>query len=119
LSAMELQALREQLSSVSCPGCGAPVDLDGDAACSYCGTVVSIVDTEHLATALHQMQQASPAPAPVTGPTLAEEDVVALWRADLRPPDDEEWGRVFDRRRPVDLLDLGLSALSTLTRRRR
>jgi len=119
LSAMELQALREQLSSVSCPGCGAPVDLDGDAACSYCGTVVSIVDTEHLATALHQLQQESPAPAPVTGPTLAEEDVVALWRADLRPPDDEEWGRVFDRRRPVDLLDLGMSALSSLMRRRR
>jgi hypothetical protein len=55
----------------------------------------------------------------VTGPTPAEEDVVALWRADLRPPDDEEWGRVFDRRRPVDLLDLGMSALSSLMRRRR
>jgi hypothetical protein len=119
LSPMELQALREQLSSVSCPGCGAPVDLDGDAACSYCGTVVSIIDTEHLATALHQLQQQLPAPAPVTGPTLAEEDVVAQWRADRRPPDDEEWGPFFDRRRPLDLLDLGVSALSSLTRRRR
>jgi hypothetical protein len=44
---------------------------------------------------------------------------VAQWRADLRPPDDEEWGRFFDRRRPVDLLDLGVSALFSLTRRRR
>jgi hypothetical protein len=120
LSPMELEALREQLSSVSCPGCGAPVDLDGEAACGYCGTVVSIIDTEHLAAALHQLQQESGAPAAVTGPTLAKEDVVAGWRADRRPPDDdEEWGRLFDRRRPVDLLDLGVSALSSLTRRRR
>jgi hypothetical protein len=119
LSPMELQALREQLSSVSCPGCGAPVDLDGKAACSYCGTVVSIIDTDHLSAALHQLQYETPAPAPVTGPTLAKEDVVAQWRADRPPRDEEEWGRFSGRRHPVDLLDLGVSVLSSLTRRRR
>jgi endogenous inhibitor of DNA gyrase (YacG/DUF329 family) len=119
LSPMELEALREQLSSVSCPGCGAPVDLDGEPACGYCGTVISIIDTDHLAAALRQLTREAPAPAPVTGPTLAEEDVVAQWRADRPPRDGEaEWGRFFGRRQRVDLLDLGVAALSWLTRQR-
>jgi hypothetical protein len=121
LSAIELTALREQMTSVSCPGCGAPVELGSEPACAYCGSAVSIIDTEHLSDALRTLEQEAAAARAVVGPTLAPEDIVAEWRATRlsRDEDDDGMPRLFTRRRQVDLLDLGAAALSWLLRPRR
>jgi hypothetical protein len=120
LSAIELAALREQMTSVSCPGCGAPVELGGEPACAYCGSTVSIIDTEHLSDALRALELDAAAARAVAGPTLAPDDVVAEWRATRVPRDEHDEGiaRLFTRRRQVDLLDLGAAALSWLLRPR-
>lgn len=119
LTPLELEALRAQISSVSCAGCGAAVELGGAPACTYCGAAVSVLDTAHLADALRELErEAAAASAPPAGPTLAPEDVVAEWRA-ARPPreDDEAALHVLGRRQRVDLLDLGVSALGWLFKR--
>ena len=119
LSPLELEALRGQLGTVACPGCGAPVALDREAACAYCGAAVSIVDTEHLTDALrHLQQEAAAASSSPAGPSMPPEDVVAGWRASRASGTGDETRPLPGRRQPVDLLDLGVAAVSWLFTRR-
>jgi len=54
----ELAALRAKVKSVQCSNCGAPLDLDHDSACRYCGSPISILDPDAVAKTVAQLGQA-------------------------------------------------------------
>jgi uncharacterized protein YbaR (Trm112 family) len=48
LSAAELADLKQHVKTVSCSGCGAPVDLNTGAACPYCRSPLSMLDPQQV-----------------------------------------------------------------------
>ncbi len=68
LDRRERQTLSVQVGVYQCPNCGAPVDVQHDIACAYCGSAVAWRDVAGLAKAL-DAKDAPPAPeiTPVDG----------------------------------------------------
>lgn len=56
LTAVELSGLKAKVIQVRCSGCGAPIDLQKDAACSYCRSPVSVLDPDAVEKMLEEMQ---------------------------------------------------------------
>jgi hypothetical protein len=52
LSQPEIEQLKATVSRVRCSGCGAPVDLGRDAACSFCHSPISMLDAQSVEKAL-------------------------------------------------------------------
>jgi hypothetical protein len=52
----QLEALRRQVKSVQCAGCGAPVDLVASASCGHCGAPVMVLDADRVAAALSELE---------------------------------------------------------------
>lgn len=65
LSAAQIAALRAHVQAVNCSNCGAPVDLAGGSACGHCGSPLSMLDMQHAASLLDQLQAAEAAPTRV------------------------------------------------------
>lgn len=124
LSAHELDALRRKLTTISCSSCGAAISVETQTACEHCGASLAVLDREHLAAALRQLDAEARASAPVrAAPLSAPGEIVKEWRADrkAREADEEEdetllFGRRRwrSRRRDVDLLDVGLTLIREL-----
>jgi len=74
LSAAEINKLKEYVGIVRCTGCGAPVDIRKDIACSYCHAPIAILDPKAVETALAGYQRAAAGPgrgaAPQAGAVL-------------------------------------------------
>ena len=68
LSPAQLAELRKNLQFVNCSNCGASVDLGKGAACSHCGSPISILDMNQAAEVIRQLQRAAE-PRPID-PTL-------------------------------------------------
>ena len=83
LSGAELAALKSRVKSVQCSNCGAPVDLQRDAACPYCASPLSILDPDAVANALHDLDAAAVRHKTIDVDLLAD----ALLQ---RPPDDSD-----------------------------
>ena len=58
LDAGQIAALREQVRSVNCSNCGAPIDLVRASACGYCRTPLSMLDFGQIERMLGQLRQA-------------------------------------------------------------
>lgn len=58
LSPIEIAKLRETVRQVRCSGCGAPVDIQKDAACGYCRSPLSILDPDAVDKALAGLSDA-------------------------------------------------------------
>src|SRR5258708_37959962 len=43
----ELADLKAKVRMIQCSNCGAPVDLQQDTACKYCGSPISLLDPDH------------------------------------------------------------------------
>jgi hypothetical protein len=54
----ELAALRAKVKSVQCSNCGAPLDLEHDPACRYCGSPISILDPDAVAKTVAELGRA-------------------------------------------------------------
>lgn len=52
LSPTELSHVRAQIKQVLCPSCGAPMDLEHAAACSYCGAPLAVLDADAVQAAM-------------------------------------------------------------------
>lgn len=97
----ELAALKAKVKTVQCSNCGAPVDLEHDSACQYCGSPISILDPAVVGASA---QQPSPAEAP-----LQEADVDRLVDAlRMQAPPDSSLPRVGD------LVAAGLAVFTNL-----
>jgi Zn finger protein HypA/HybF involved in hydrogenase expression len=64
ITGAELAELKAKVRTVQCSNCGAPLDLEHEAACKYCGSPISILDPDavtktvrELATAEQRLQQ--------------------------------------------------------------
>lgn len=58
LAAAEIAALATRVGTIRCDGCGAPVDIRRDHACTHCKAPISILDTEAVEQALARYQHA-------------------------------------------------------------
>jgi len=58
LTPQQIAELRENVGSVNCANCGGPVDLSKGAACSHCGTPLSMLDMKQAEKLVAQLQKA-------------------------------------------------------------
>jgi hypothetical protein len=58
LSPMEIKELAARIQTVHCTGCGAPVDIRKDAACTHCRAPIAILDPKAVQQALATYHQA-------------------------------------------------------------
>ena len=69
LSPAEIDRLRATVQQVRCSSCGAPVDVERDAACSFCHTPLAILDADAVSRALKELHEAdrptTPTPLPM------------------------------------------------------
>jgi DNA-directed RNA polymerase subunit RPC12/RpoP len=94
----ELAALRAKVRNVQCSNCGAPLDLEHDLACRYCGSPISILDPDAVAKTVRELGQAQA--------RLSTVDVDRLAAALTMPP--------VDRAAPHLLGDLVLGGLAVV-----
>jgi ribosomal protein L31 len=72
LSPAELARVRAELKTVRCSGCGAPIDLEHESACSFCHAPISILDPHAVERALKTWSDAEGRRARPTREKLAE-----------------------------------------------
>ena len=58
LTPQQIAELRANVGSVNCANCGGPVDLSKGAACSHCGTPLSMLDMKQAEKLVAQLQKA-------------------------------------------------------------
>ncbi|WP_301100930.1 zf-TFIIB domain-containing protein [Propionivibrio sp.] len=56
LAPAEIMALAARIGTIHCTGCGAPVDIRTEAACSHCAAPISILDPDAVEKALADYQ---------------------------------------------------------------
>lgn len=103
LTPRELERLRQQVGSVRCSGCGAPVDLARDARCTYCAGPIEVLDAGAAAATLLTLEGDAAPRAQVDVDRLAG----AIVRANA--------GRTRADA-PLDLIGSGLDALASWLR---
>ena len=113
LSAKEVDELRRHVRQVNCTNCGAPVDVERNAACAFCRTPVSILDPDQLVKAVSQLKAAEPGRQQIdpAWPLLMEAE---RRRAERAFADTEGWGRALAEDASPDLVALWLRALASL-----
>ena len=58
LAPAELAKLRENVQTIHCDGCGAPIDLEHGSTCTFCGAAVSTLDAHQVDKIVHELQAA-------------------------------------------------------------
>ena len=101
ITGAELAALKAKVQQVQCSNCGAPIDLEHDSACKYCGSPISILDPDAVANTVRALTQADQREHSIDVARLAE----ALA---MRPPEGSS-----DRSPFVgDLVGVGLALVA-------
>ena len=57
LSPAEVDTLRQNVKSVTCSSCGAPVDLNAGAICPYCRAPLSMLDARQVDTVVQELKR--------------------------------------------------------------
>lgn len=65
LSAQQLTELRQNVRTINCSNCGAPVDLVHALSCSHCGSPLSMLDMAQVGRVVSQLQQADRRDKPI------------------------------------------------------
>jgi uncharacterized protein YbaR (Trm112 family) len=58
LDAAEVDRLRQNVKSVACSSCGAPVDLNAGSACAYCRAPLSLLDARQVEKVVQELKRA-------------------------------------------------------------
>lgn len=109
LDPKELARLRAVAATVRCVSCGAPVPLERSAVCPYCAAPVMLLDPDAVHHALDRLQCAEAkrtTPQPMSGDAL-----IAIANVERELAKNR---REFDGESGVDLVRIGLRALSRL-----
>jgi len=114
VSPAELAQLKSMVRVVQCSSCGAPVDLEHDAACRYCRAPVAILDTEAVARTLRELDQAAAQRASVANPAAAAAAVIESARFERAMAAEALHA---DRALGIDVIGVGLALLSALVAR--
>jgi hypothetical protein len=59
LTPQQIEVLRQNIQSVGCSNCGAPIDLAAASGCSHCGTPLSMLDMKQPKSMLAELQNAA------------------------------------------------------------
>ena len=90
LSAAEVQRLRATVKQVRCSSCGAPIDIERDAACGYCRAPLAILDADAVQRTLDELASRQRAkPVPDAGAAI---DAILAGRRTQRRLDRQEAG---------------------------
>jgi hypothetical protein len=114
LPADELERLKAQVRTIRCSSCGAPIDLATNTVCGYCRAPIVVLDPDAVRKTVQELEKQETARTTV--------DVVALVDGLLEAQRRQtEFERRFPAERAtagigVDLVDLGLGALTALFR---
>jgi len=65
LTPEQIAELRKNVQTVTCPACGAPVDLAKRSDCGHCGSPFSMLDMRHAEQLIKQLQEADRFKKPV------------------------------------------------------
>ena len=106
ITGAELEALKAKVKTVQCSNCGAPLDLEQDSACRYCGSPISILDPDAVTKTVRELGQADQREHSIDIDRLAE----ALT---MRPPSDGS------SRTPIvaDLVGVGIGLVAAMLTR--
>jgi len=80
LTGAEIKELSVRIGVVRCTGCGAPVDIRRDSACSHCRAPIAILDAQAVGAALAGYQQAALKQSAPADPTLLAEAILVSER---------------------------------------
>jgi len=108
LSPQEIKQLRENVQTINCASCGAPIDLSSSSVCAFCHSPIAMLDMKKQREMLAQLKEAAE-PQPVD-PTLPFKLALAKQEASsLFPGSDAEW---WSDARSGDLVTAGLKAVA-------
>jgi hypothetical protein len=112
LTAEQLRALRENVQTVNCSNCGAPVDVAHHSACSHCGSPLSMLDLDQAQALVAQLQKAEAREHQPIDPMLPLNLLRARREAEAAFPRDPgaDWT-------PTDLVEAGVQALASWLKR--
>ena len=80
LTPQQIAHLRENLQSVNCSNCGAPVDLSKGATCEHCRSPLSMLDMRQAETLVAQLQQADNREKQGVDPALPLAEAIEAFR---------------------------------------
>lgn len=112
----QLAELRQNVQSVNCSNCGAPIDLATRSACEHCGSPLSVLDLKAAGALISQLQHADTPDRPID-PTLPLRLEQARREVDLAfsGPQSRNW---FEVKPSSDLVAAGLEMLNRWLRPR-
>ena len=106
ISPQQLAELRENVQTIHCSNCGAPIDLARDSACAHCASPLSTIDVKEIERVANELRDADEAsrtidPALAVNLALEKMKVETLFRS-LR--EDNDWNASS----PLGLVEAGL-----------
>ena len=108
LSPEQISELRQNVQTINCANCGAPVDLGRQSSCDHCGTPLSIVDLKQAGAVIEQLRSAA-RPDGAVDPDLPVRLAAARREVDRAFADMANDSWQASGAKPLDLLDAGLS----------
>lgn len=108
LSGAEINELKARVGVIRCAGCGAPVDIRKDSACSHCRAPIAILDPQAVEAALAGYQQVAMRQAVAPAPEVLADAILSNERERSRR--QREQGNAGD----VDLGDLLLDGVAMI-----
>lgn len=116
LSASQIDELRQNLQTVNCSNCGAPIDLAQSSACAHCGSPISMLDMKQAERLIAQLQDAS-TPKPID-PTLPLELLHARRQVEAAFATLEKSSNWWDDAASAGLVEASMSAINRWLARR-
>jgi hypothetical protein len=114
LTLAQLAELRDNLQTVRCSSCGAPIDVTKTSACTHCGTPLSLLDMHQAARLLEDLKQAA-APKPID-PSLPFDLMRAARESEANSTfgGNEDWWKEAGS---TGLVEAGLGALARIMKK--
>ena len=103
LSPAEVDALSQNVKSVTCSSCGAPVDLNAAAVCAYCRAPLSMLDARQVDTVVQELKREEAKRAEAARGVV--DPVLAARLASDRMVVNERFARLGDAPGSLDLAD--------------
>jgi hypothetical protein len=114
LTPLQIDELRQNVQSVNCANCGGPVDLSTGAACSHCGSPLSMLDMKQAERLVTQLQKADTREHQPIDPTLPVELARARRDTELAFAKLEGGDQWYKDVTSLDLVGAGLKAVFRL-----
>jgi hypothetical protein len=111
LTADQLRELRQNVQTVNCSNCGAPVDVAHASACAHCGSPLSMLDMRQAGALVAQLQKAEARERQPIDPALPLELLRARRQVEASFPQDRGTGW------STDLVEAGIQAVASWLKR--